>query len=84
MVVLELFGGHNLPPLVEIGLIYLQKMGVPWHPRHPQGRQEDTFNTFLHGRGTCVMAEKPVSPFPNLLQKKGKMQQTRICRYLLE
>ena len=29
------FCGYNLPPLVEI----CQKMGVPWHPRHPQGQQ---------------------------------------------
>ena len=35
---------------------------------------EGTFNTFLQGRGTCVMAEKPVSPFPNrsFSCKKGK------------
>ena len=31
-----LFGGHNLTPLVEIGLTDLPKS--PWHPRHPQGR----------------------------------------------
>ena len=32
-----LFGGHNLPPLVEIGLTDLLNFGVPWHPRHPKG-----------------------------------------------
>ena len=31
-----LFGGHNLPPLVEIGLTDLPKSGGA---RHPQGRQ---------------------------------------------
>ena len=33
-----LFGGHNLPPVVEIGLTDLPKyggLGVPWHPWHP-------------------------------------------------
>ena len=34
-----LFGGHNLPPLVEVGLSDLPKTGGPWHPRHSQGRQ---------------------------------------------
>ena len=29
-----LYGGHNLPPLVEIELTDR----VPWHPWHPQGR----------------------------------------------
>ena len=32
-----LFGGHNLPPMVEIGLTDLPKSGVPWHRLHPQG-----------------------------------------------
>ena len=31
-----LFGGHNLPPLVEKGLTGLPK-SVPWHLWHPQG-----------------------------------------------
>ena len=32
--------GKNCPPLVEIGLTDLPKSeGIPWHPRHPQGRQ---------------------------------------------
>ena len=34
-----LFGGHNLPHLVEIGLTELPKSGGgAWHPRHPRGR----------------------------------------------
>ena len=27
------------PDCPETGLVHCQKMGVPWHPRHPQGRQ---------------------------------------------
>ena len=34
-----LFGRHNLPPLVEIGLTDLPKSGGSKVPRHPQGRQ---------------------------------------------
>ena len=30
-----LIGGHNLPPLVEIGLTDLPKSGGAMHPRHP-------------------------------------------------
>ena len=38
-----LFGGHNMPPLVEIGLTDLPKSGCAMAPRHPQGRQACTF-----------------------------------------
>ena len=34
-----LFGRHNLPPLVEIGLNDLPKSGCAKAPRHPEGRQ---------------------------------------------
>ena len=34
-----LFGGHNLTPLVEIGLTDLPKSGAAMAPWHPQGRQ---------------------------------------------
>ena len=36
-----LFGGHNLSPLVDIGLTVLPKSGgaMAPPPRHPQGRQ---------------------------------------------
>jgi len=36
-----LYGGHNLPPLVEIGRVnWSAKIwGLAWHPRHHQGRQ---------------------------------------------
>ena len=34
-----LFGGYNLPTLVEIGLTDLPKSGGgAWHPHHPHGR----------------------------------------------
>ena len=36
---LVLFGGHNLLPLVEVGLTDLPKSGGAMAPRHPQGRQ---------------------------------------------
>ena len=32
------FGGHNLPPVVEIGLTDL-----PWHTQHPQERKALAF-----------------------------------------
>ena len=35
-----LFGGHNLPLLVEIELLLIcQSLVLPWHPRHPQEQQ---------------------------------------------
>ena len=34
-----LFGVHNLPPLVDIGLNDLPKYGDAMAPRHPQGQQ---------------------------------------------
>ena len=37
-----LFGGHSLPPLVEIGLTDLPKSGGAMAPRHPQERQACT------------------------------------------
>ena len=33
-----LYGGHNLPPLVETGLTDLPKFGGAMVPQHPQGR----------------------------------------------
>ena len=66
------------PPLVEIGLIDLPKNGGAMAPPVPPG----TFNTFLQGRGTCLMAEKPVSPFPNrsFFCKKGKCSKQEYAR----
>ena len=50
-----LCGGHNLFPLVEIGLTYVPKSGGDKAPQHLQGRQACILKESLKN-------EKPVKP----------------------
>ena len=43
-----LFGGHNLPPLVEIGLLNCQNLGVPGHGTIGTPRDETPEYYILH------------------------------------